>query len=246
MATPFISYIAGSFMDSPLSKPMIKRFARQNGIDLNQAAETRFKSFNAFFTRHLKDGLRPLCGEGLFASPCDALLSVYTIKDESRFQIKGASYSIADLVEDEGIAQDFSGGRCLIFRLTPAHYHRYIFPCDGSIIDHKKIKGIYHTVRPTAVEKAQVLRTNTREYVLCETEEYGRLLIMEVGALLVGRIVNHKTSGDFSKGEEKGYFEFGGSTVVVLAQKDRLNLDRRFDTQDEKSVYAGEALTNPF
>ncbi len=243
LATPFISRLAGAFMDSRLSKPFIKPFARKNGIDFTEAAESEFKSFNAFFTRRLKSGARPVCpDEDAFVSPCDGLLSVYDISPDSRFTVKGTAYTVGELLDDEALAVGFDGGSCLVFRLTPAHYHRYIWPCEGKIRASKRIKGIYHTVRPAALSKVKVFKTNTREYALCDTPLFGELLIMEVGALLVGRIVNAQTDGEFKKGAEKGFFEFGGSTIVVLTQKGRVTLKPGLVGENEKPVRSGERL----
>ena len=243
LATPFVSYAAGAFMDSRLSKPLIKPFARKNGIDLSEAADTNFRSFNAFFTRRLKEGARPVCEEdGALVSPCDGLLSAFPIEKGSSFLIKGTRYSLKDLTGDEESQRVFDGGLCLIFRLTPAHYHRYAFPCDGKILAHTHIKGIYHTVRPTALGHVQVFKTNTREYCLCDCGAFGKMLFMEVGALLVGRIVNRKTDGTFKKGEEKGCFEFGGSTIVVLTQKDRVRLRQGLLSENETPVKLGERI----
>ncbi len=242
-AQPFISRVAGAFMDSRLSRFMIKPFVRKNGIDLSQTAQTEYVSFNAFFTRRLKEGARPVWAEAnALISPCDGLLSVYSIDDKSAFTIKGQAYTLKTLLEDDAAARQFYGGTCLVFRLTPAHYHRYIFPADGTIIKSRHINGAYHTVRPEALENVPVFKTNTREYVYVQTPLFGHMIQMEVGATLVGRIVNAKTGGAFRKGEEKGYFEFGGSTIVLLFEKDALYVDARFAGDAETDVCAGERI----
>ena len=245
LAAPFLSRAAGAFMDSRLSRPFIRRFARSNRIDLSEAAAADFgsyRSFNDFFTRRLRPGARPLQGgQNTLVSPCDGLLSVFPISPVSRFEIKGSAYTLQDLLQDGEAAQTFQGGLCLVFRLTPSHYHRYTFPCDGEILQTRRIPGIYHTVRPGALEKVKVFRTNTREWALLKTD-FGLICQMEVGAMLVGRIANAKTRGAFTKGDEKGFFEFGGSTIVLLMQKDALDLDSRWQTPNEMPIRAGEAL----
>ena len=242
LAAPFVSHLAGAFMDSSLSKPLIKGFVRKNGIDLSEARKASFSSFNDFFTRELKPGARPLCAdENALVSPCDGLLSVYAIGPDSRFDIKGHAYTAFSLTENKDILRDFDGGLCLVFRLTPSHYHRYIWPADGRVTALKHINGLYHTVRPGALRHVEVFKTNTREYTLCETG-FGKLLYMEVGAMLVGRIVNHSGQDRFVRGGEKGYFAFGGSTIVLLMQAGAVRLESRFSAEKETPVRAGEAL----
>lgn len=245
LAAPFLSRAAGAFMDSRLSKPFIKSFARKNHIDMSQTAIGDYRgydSFNAFFTRRLQPGARPLQGgPNTLVSPCDGLLSVFPISPVSRFEIKGSAYTLQELLQDGKAAQSFQGGLCLVFRLTPSHYHRYTFPCDGEILQTRRIPGIYHTVRLGALQHVKVFKTNTREWALLKTD-FGLICQIEVGAMLVGRIANSKTRGAFAKGEEKGYFEFGGSTIVLLTQKGALEMEPRWLTPNEMSIRAGEAL----
>ena len=129
-----------------------------------------------------------------------------------------------------------------MFRLTPADYHRYIFPCEGRIVRHSRIPGVYHTVRPNALKHKQVFYENTREWTLMETPVFGSVLMMEVGALLVGRIVNPVNEGAFTRWQEKGYFEFGGSTIVILLRKDACAFTLKLDTDAELPVKSGQVV----
>ena len=243
IASPFVSRLAGKFMDSRLSRLLIPGFIKKNSIDLSVCQKTEFDSFNDFFTRRLKPGERPVCPEKTaLASPCDGLLSVFPIEKGSVFTVKGHAYTVGELTGDTGLSNEFEGGRCLIFRLTPAHYHRYIWPCDGKILVSKRIRGIFHTVRPGALERVEVFKTNTREYALCESDMLGRFVLMEVGAALVGKIVNESQTGAFKKGEEKGHFEFGGSTVILLLKKDSASILSELDTPHEKEVLSGSRI----
>ena len=105
------------------------------------------------------------------------------------------------------------------------HYHRYGFFDSGRCYKNRRINGIYHTVRPVALSEFPVFTENTREYVVIDTEGFGRAVQMEVGAMLVGRIVNEKYSNTkVKRGDEKGHFEYGGSTIIVLLGKDRAKL----------------------
>lgn len=219
-ARPGISRAAGCFMDSRLSVIAVKPFIRKNQIDMSEAASDKFKSFNDFFTRRLRENARPFEeSKNVLASPCDGLLSAYPVTRNGTYPVKGTHYTAQSLLSDPETASAFEDGFMLIFRLTPAHYHRYAFPDSGKILLHKKIPGVFHTVRPAALEAVPVFKTNTREYMLIETENFGRMIYMEVGATMVGRIQNDITSGSFVRGQEKGRFEFGGSTIILITEK---------------------------
>lgn len=225
-----ISSIAGWFMDRRISAMFVKGFIKSNNIDMSDYEERKFRSFNDFFTRGLKDGARPVAdGEDDFVSPSDARLSVYDITPECYYTVKGVDYTIADLLESEELAERFNGGKCLIFRLAVDNYHRYGWCADGKAEKTVHIKGKYHTVQPIAMRRFPIFRENVREYTVVETEKFGTIVQIEVGALMVGRIVNiDNNSCTAKKGAEKGKFEFGGSTVVVLLEKDKVNLDEEF------------------
>ena len=158
-------------------------------------------------------------------------------------KIKGSKYTIKDLLDDEMSAEYFRGGTCLVFRLTVDDNHRYNFIDSGKRLSTKKIRGELHTVRPIS-EKYDVYTRNSREVSILDTEELGIVAQIEVGALLVGRIVNHDKAS-FVKNEEKGYFEYGGSTIVVLLNK-KLEIDPDIAAMNENGietkVKAGEKL----
>lgn len=243
-----VSFIAGKFLDSRLSKIFVKRFIKSNGIDMTDYEDRAFNSFNDFFTRRVKESARPVCTEeNAFISPCDARLTVYPITQERCFEVKGVNYTVKDLLCSEQLAQKFEGGYCMIFRLAVDNYHRYGWCADGKAEKTVKIKGKYHTVQPIAVRKYPVFRENVREYTVLENELFGICVQLEVGALMVGRICNDNPFGGTAKrGAEKGRFEFGGSTVIVLTQKDKVSLDDEFfqNTQNglETLVKYGEGL----
>lgn len=234
LARPFISKTAGRLMDSRISALFIRSFVKKNNIDLSSAQKTRFSSFNDFFTRKLLEGARPVAeAANVLASPADGLLTVFPITEDGIVTVKGTPYTCKTLLENESLARSFLGGHLLVFRLTPSHYHRYAFPCEGEILENKRIQGIFHTVRPEALKSLPVFKTNTREYAVLKTPVFGTVIQMEVGATMVGRIVNTKTSGAFQKGEEKGYFEFGGSTVILFTEKGRFQPLELFLTNTE-------------
>lgn len=223
---PKLSAVIGKFMDSPLSKPMIEPFIRNNNIDLSTCVKTDFNSFNDFFTRKLKPSARPISQKKSdLISPCDSRLTVYEITENSLFKIKGSRYSVADLVNNKFIAHRYRGGLCLIFRLCVDDYHRYCYFDNGTKGENMFISGELHTVNPIALEHYNIYKRNCREYTVLHTENFGDAVQIEVGAMLVGKIFNRHGEYLFLKGEEKGMFLFGGSTIVLLLERGRAVID---------------------
>ena len=227
LTAPALSRAAGRFMDSRLSKPLIKRFIRSSGIDTSQYVMYNFPSYNAFFTRSVKPEMRPVdMTPQHLISPCDSKLSVYRIDRKSIFRIKGSRYRISDLIDHKFLADRFNGGLCLIFRLEVDDYHRYCYIDSGVKTGNTFIKGVLHTVNPIALERYNIYKRNSREYTLIHTENFGDVIQVEVGAMMVGRICNHDEAGPVKRGQEKGMFEFGGSTIVVLLEKGKASIDK--------------------
>ena len=244
---PGFSRTGAKVMDSRYSKLIIKRFIRRNGIDMNEYLPERYKSFNAFFTRRIKPEARPVdMDAAALISPADSALSAYTITPGCELTIKGTQYTVEQLLENAELAEKYRGGMCIIFRLMPVNYHRYIYPDNGTKDGNTFIQGQLHTVRPVALERVKVFATNSREYTTLHTENFGDVIFMEVGALLVGRICNHHQEHSFARGDEKGYFEYGGSTIIMLLEKNKAQLDENFasiiDTGLELPVQVGQRI----
>lgn len=243
-----LSKLAGKYMSSSLSRPLIRRFVKKNGINLADYEEVRYRSFNDCFTRKIKAENRPIPMEAdLFVSPCDARLSVYPIREDSVFHIKGSDYSVKGLLGgNEALTEKYAGGTCLVFRLCVHHYHRYVYFDGGKKGENTFLPGKLHTVRPIALETFPVFVQNCREYTVMETENFGTATQIEVGAMLVGKIQNHHAEHTFARGEEKGMFLYGGSTVVLLLEKDTAMIDSRFfeatENDEETEVKMGEIL----
>lgn len=226
LTMPMLSEIVGKFMDSELSKPLIKPFIRKNNINLSEYYTDNIKSYNDFFTRKIRPEMRKIDKnpESLI-SPCDSKLSVYNINPDSVFRIKGSDYSIYDMIKNSELAKKFEGGICLIFRLEVTDYHRYCYFDSGRKSNNVHIRGVLHTVNPIAFRRYNVYKQNSREYTLLHTENFGDAVQIEVGAMMVGKIQNHHGKCRFSRGQEKGMFLFGGSTIVLLLQKDKALID---------------------
>ena len=215
--------IAASFLRSGLSRPCIGWFIKKNGIELSGEEAKTFLSFQAFFSRRREGGSVDITPDHLI-SPCDGWLSAYSIREDSSFAIKGSRYRLEDLLHDRELARTYSGGDCLIFRLCPSDYHRYCYIDDGFQGSNHHIPGVLHSVQPIACQTVPVYTLNTRCWCLLETDHFGSVVQTEVGALLVGGIVNRAEKTYFLKGTEKGHFELAGSTIVLLFQKGRIRL----------------------
>lgn len=237
ITSPTISKIGGAYMDSRLSKIHIKGFIKSNGIDMSQYEKADYKCFNEFFTRKIMKDKRPVSLKKQdFISPCDGRLSAYRISDNSDFYIKKSYYSVQDLMKDSKKAPDYKGGICLVFRLCVDDYHRYGNIDNGKIIENNYIQGKLHTVRPIALNRYPVFVQNSREYTIIETENFGTIAQIEVGALMIGKIKNHQKSGNVLRGNEKGMFLYGGSTIVVLLEKDKVEIPQQLLDDTDNGV----------
>ncbi len=221
-----VSDFSGWLLDRKASKCIIKPFAKNNNINLSDYILDDINCFNDFFCRRIKPELRPLdMDESHLMTPCDGLLKVYPIKDGLVIPVKQSKFSIADLLEDKELAASFDGGYCLVYRLCVNHYHRYSYFETGEKSEDVVIPGFYHTVQPVALEAGPVFVQNARQYTVIDTEKFGRCVQMEVGAMLVGRIVNEEPQhSSVLRGSEKGHFEYGGSTIIVLIPTNKANI----------------------
>lgn len=226
---PFISKLGGFFLNTRFSSVFIKGFAKRNNIDFSIYEDKKYRSYNDFFTRKIKPNKRKMSKlKNDLVCPCDGNLSVYPIEEGSVFKIKNSIYRTEDLLEDVTLAKEYLGGYCLVFRLGVDNYHRYSYIDNGKILSHKKINGILHVVQEIAVLNHKAYVRNTRQYMVLDTNNFDKVIHIEVGALMVGKINNYHTSGyKFTKGEEKGYFEFGGSTIILLFKRGIINVDEK-------------------
>ena len=226
LTRPFISKIVGSYMNSKRSCKMIDGFIQKQNIDMSQFEDREFSSYNDFFTRKIKPEKRPIdFYKNSFISPCDSKLSAYRINKDSVFSIKDSLYSVSDILDGNEKANEFLNGWCLIFRLAVDDYHRYCYFDNGTKDKNVFVKGELHTVKPIALSRYNIYKRNCREYTFLQTENFGEVCQIEVGAMMVGKIKNHHQTYSFKRGEEKGLFEFGGSTIVLLIKDSKVNID---------------------
>jgi len=246
------SKIYGYYCDTKISSRKINDFIKTFDIDMSVYTKTydEYASFNEFFIRALNSNARTISKNiNYLISPCDGKISAYdNIELDDLVQIKGFTYSLKELLQDNEIYNLYSGGACLIFRLCPTDYHRFHFIDDGVCSDTTKIKGTYYSVNPVALKSIEKLFCqNKREWSIFHSDNFDDVIYMEVGATCVGSIIqSYKPNSKITKGTEKGYFKFGGSTVILFFKKDIVTIHEDLLTQTqlgfETSVLMGETI----
>jgi phosphatidylserine decarboxylase len=223
-----VSSIYGKMMDRNSSAKRIHSFIEDFDIDMSGAKEQEFKNFNDFFTRKLKDNARPVDTRyNIVVSPADGKIMAYTDISNSDFIIKGFRFDVSSFLDNTALAQKYRDGTLLIIRLAPVDYHRFHFPVSGDLTPDIKIEGDYYSVNPFALrKKAEIFCLNKREYTILSNPLFGDVIMAEVGATMVGSIIQTYMGSSVKKGEEKGYFKFGGSTVVLLFKKSKICVDK--------------------
>lgn len=242
LSRPWFSKAYGLYQSSPFSRPAIAPFIDTFDIRMEEYESGPFKTFNDFFIRKLRPGVRPFEAEAVrFSAPAEGRYLVFpSISEMTPLPVKGATLNgpaligaglreIDRRVELRGVdLSSFRGGPGFIARLCPVDYHRFHFPDSGRIAARTRFRGPLHSVNPIALSRrGDLLFRNEREVTILETKNFGRLAYVEVGAICVGKIVQSFTADrEFRRGEEKGYFLFGGSTVIVLGEPGRFEFDR--------------------
>ncbi|MGD1889045.1 MAG: phosphatidylserine decarboxylase [Cyclobacteriaceae bacterium] len=246
----FISEWYGRNMDKPSSVKKIQDFVDQLDIDMSESLKpiSEFTSFNDFFYRELKPGVRPI-GEGLVSPGDGRLIAFENVAELDNFFVKGKKFTLPEFLDDEQLAQEYENASLLILRLAPNDYHRFHFPYDGVPAEAVTIEGSYYSVSPLAVANnfSKVFSENKREYCTLKTEDKGDDLLAPVGATMVGSILETYTPDQtVRKGDEMGYFAFGGSSILMLIDQDRLKIDpdilQNTHDQLETLVRMGETI----
>lgn len=246
------SRLYGSFCDTSRSVKRIHSFIKDFDIDMIQSVKKtdEFSSFNDFFTRKLTKEARPVdMNRNVLISPGDGRLLAYENIDLNKLvQIKGFTYSLNKLINDPTISETFSGGTCLILRLCPTDYHRFHFVDDGVSEKTTQITGDYYSVNPIALKQIpELFCRNKREWSIFHSKNFGDLLHIEIGATCVGSIIQSNIPGiEIRKGDEKGYFKFGGSTTILFLRRGQVKIDRDILEQShlgyETKVFMGEKI----
>jgi phosphatidylserine decarboxylase len=250
-----VSSVYGSWMNCPSSTKKIQPFIEEFDIDMSIAQKKNFNSFNDFFTRKLKNIARPIDTNSKIAvSPADGKILAYADIRNSDFIIKGYRFDICSFLNNAGLAKNYLGGTLVIIRLAPFDYHRFHFPISGNASPITRIDGNYYSVNPLALRKmTEIFCLNKREYTIISSPLFGDVVMTEVGATMVGSIVQTYTGDFVRKGEEKGYFKFGGSTVVLLFEKNKIYIDqdllantlKGYETVIKEGERIGESMIMP-
>ncbi|KAJ0600004.1 putative phosphatidylserine decarboxylase [Helianthus annuus] len=242
-----ISERQGKKMNSPESAKdiptFLKIFKDQINMDEVKYPLHHFKTFNEFFIRELKPGARPVAYTGrddvaVCAADC-RLMAFNTVEESQRFWIKGKKFSLSGLLGNTHGSDTFNGGTLVIFRLAPQDYHRFHFPVSGKIEHIVNIPGCLYTVNPIAVNSkyCNVFTENKRAVSIISTADFGKVAFVAIGATMVGSIEFTKKKGDYvQKGDEFGYFSFGGSTVICVFEKNSIAIDEDLLAYSARSI----------
>ncbi len=214
----FVSKIYGIYNKMSLSKKKIPKFIKDNNINIKLYENKDYRNFNEFFIRKYKK--YNISKKG-FISPCDSKLLVYKMTKDLEVDIKGITYSLYDLIDEE--IDNYNDGYLFVYRLSVDNYHRFHYIDDGNLIKSKRIEGKLHTVSDYS-NKYKIYKENERVVSFLSTKNYGNIIYIEVGAMLIGKIINHNKK-TFKRGEEKGYFLPGASTVIVIANNIKVDKD---------------------
>lgn len=225
----FFSRLVGYYFSSRFSRYHIVKVVRKLNIDLKEAEHPDdFTSFNDFFARRLKAVNRPIDEhiDHLIMPAEGRVLALNSV--ENSFLIKGYNFSLTEFLQSAELAQRYEQGAMLIVRLCPADYHRFHFPCAGIISESRVIAGSLYSVHPIALaQKNNIATLNERQISFLQSPFFGQIAYVEIGATVVGKIVQtYQSQAAVAKGEEKGYFLLGGSTVVLLFEPNTICLDK--------------------
>lgn len=246
------SSLYGWYLDRRISKKKVNPFIRNFNIDMSITEKDikEYSSFNDFFYRKLKPSARTITADpsSLISLGDGRVFAYENIDLDKLVQVKGFTYSLRELIKNDQIAEKYSNGICLILRLCPTDYHRFHFIDSGICESATKIKGAYYSVNPVALQKVQKLFCeNKREWSTFHSDHFGDVLYIEVGATCVGSIIQTYTPQKrVKRGDEKGYFKFGGSTVILFFEPDKVKIDEDIVEQTqlgyESYVLLGEQI----
>ena len=220
----FFSKWYGSRMSAQSSAKKISPFSSDYNLDSSQFVDSleNFKSFNDFFSRKLKSSSRPIHGtDDQLIFPADGRhIVVSDLSREQAIWAKGQSFNLKKLLGSAERAERYKHGSVLISRLCPTDYHRFHFPCSGIISESELMNGYLYSVNPIALMRnISYLWQNKRSITELNSDTFGKLCLLEVGATCVGGIIQTYDQGNVRKGQEKGYFRFGGSMTMILSRE---------------------------
>jgi phosphatidylserine decarboxylase len=228
---PFFSQFYGFLQKQTPSAKKIRPFIKHFEVNEEEFLDSTdsFTCFNDFFIRKLKPEARPLAfGAHTAIMPADGRYYFYPdISQTNGFIVKGKKFCLEELLQSKKLAETYAEGSMVLARLCPSDYHRFHFPCDGTPGPTQLINGYLYSVNPMAIRKnLDIFTQNKRTVCEIDTSSFGKVLYLEIGATCVGSIHETYTPGIFQeKGAEKGYFEFGGSSLILLFPKNKILFD---------------------
>jgi phosphatidylserine decarboxylase len=235
-ARPWYSGLNAMLDKRPSSARKIQPLVERFGIDMSEYPGQSYESYESFVTRTIDPARRPIASDpDALIAVADSRLLAYSVSSDGRIPVKQSSYTITELLRDPGLAAAYNEGTCLLFRLGTEDYHRYCFADDGEVIRTRVISGVLHSVQPISSKRYKAFSENHREYAIIETANFGTMVTVEVGALLVGKINNHDVTSCL-RGQEKGYFSLGGSAILILLKPGTVSIDSDIMEHSRKQI----------
>ena len=228
---PFFSAWYGRRMSTPESAARVGPFIAEYGLDPADFADApeSYRSFNEFFFRKLKPEARPIDpDEATVVFPADGRhLGFQNASEIEGVFVKGQKFDLPALLGDSALAENYADGALVLSRLCPVDYHRFHFPVAGIPGPTRLIDGPLFSVNPIALrQRLAYLWTNKRTVTKLKTDRFGTVICMEIGATCVGTIQQtYNPRHPVEKGEEKGFFAFGGSSTITLFESGTIRLD---------------------
>lgn len=224
--SPLFSKSIGFWQKQSRTAKNITPFIEEYGVDPSEFLDpvASFSSFNDFFIRKLKPEARPLATSDAII-PADGRYWFYDkIQTGMELFVKGQPFNLERLFQNGELAKKYQGGSLVLARLCPSDYHRFHFPIDCIPGESRLINGPLFSVNPRAVKQnLAYLTENKRRLTLLKSESFGQVAYFAVGATTCGSIVETFTPGKpVQKGDEKGYFEFGGSALILLFEPGKI------------------------
>lgn len=230
--SPIWSRLYGWWQKRSWTKHKVAPFIEKYDMDASEFVKSipEFDSFNDFFIRKLKKEARPIASsDEVLIMPADArYLAIPNITHSDGFIVKGEKFSLKSLLQDDSLAEGYEHGTMIMARLCPTDYHRFHFPCSGNPGPITWINGWLYSVNPIALrQNIHIFTKNKRCYTILETAHFGKVIIVEVGATSVGTIIQTYNPKEHQlKGAEKGYFSFGASSMILLFEPGRIELEK--------------------
>jgi len=241
----------GSYMDTTDSVKDIESFIKdsKNNIEDYYQGPSGWMTYNQFLARHVKPGKRPVadrCNDEIIVSPTDSkFLGEWTLNDDSTITVKGDTYDMKDLLADSSYTKKFKSGLFTHLYLSVNDYHRYHTPVSGKVVETKIIPGrtwtneIKKITGKTTVDDIGFQFNQTRGYIILKTETIGFVAVVPVGMGFVSSVnITADEGTKLAKGEEFGFFGYGGSDIIMLFEKDAI----KFTAFKNKHYKQGEKI----